>query len=657
MTLIMAAAAIYGVLQMALLASPVRSLRISTVLVTLAVGMYGSGVVATLIEYVYARAAVSHPGQSLSEAMGSGAYTLVPVIEELAQIAPLLLAGWNLKIRSQMGMADFVVLGAAAGAGLGLFEVLLAHMLDAQEAFPLPGGGGWMLSGGIGGIGSGAPYLPDWATVLSHWLPAQVGSLDMSYTETSLGTNLHLAWGAIDAFGVALLLRTRGWRRLLGLIPITYAMSHHALGNYPGPGGGRVPDDAWQRTLLKHFESLVGWLPLVCLVLAMVLDHAAIRRGKRAMPGILLEAERSGRTGLAALGGFAAWCMPWTPLIALRFARLRRGLLYSAGRVPPERIGELYGAVANIAVRINASDREGAWNSARVRAHLKSAGAHSPWRRRWPLLLVPLVLMLPSLLFLGAGSFTATKGLQKWFTTGKGPGILMWFGVAALVWTLIQLIMLIRAWRAARHQPVAEPLALIRLRLWASTGALATGGLLLFAHYRRDVPLDGRVAEQPVAMLLALLEDLELYAGIALTILALAALIMIFPPGGLAVAGGGIVTGAATVEAVHAAALGTAGVALMVQGGRGGDSDPVSSRDVHDSIRQGEREVDDVQVWKDGSLYFDTKKGNMLKILDRGDGTFDVVIKDPSNPSGKPITRFNTTEKYVEKRIESGEWE
>jgi uncharacterized membrane protein YgcG len=68
------------------------------------------------------------------------------------------------------------------------------------------------------------------------------------------------------------------------------------------------------------------------------------------------------------------------------------------------------------------------------------------------------------------------------------------------------------------------------------------------------------------------LENLELYAGIALTILALAALIMLFPPGGLVLAGGGILAGAASVEAAQAAALGTAGVLLMTQGAHEADS-------------------------------------------------------------------------------------
>ncbi|MFI6088500.1 RNase A-like domain-containing protein [Streptomyces sp. NPDC051218] len=572
MTLIMAAAAIYGVLQLALLASPTRSLKLTTVLVTVAVGVYGSGVMAVLIEYFYARAAVSHPGQSLTEAMGNGTYTLVPVVEELAQIAPLVLAGVNLKIRSQLGFADFVVLGAATGAGLGLLEVLLSHMLDAQRAFPLPDGGGWMLSGGIGSIGKGSPYIPDWSTVLSTWLPNSLGTLDISFTETSLGINLHLVWGAIDGLGVALLLRARGWRRLLGVLPLVYAIGHHALFNYTGGGSAGA---GWPRTLFKLPDAVLEWAPLACLVLAMALDYTAIRRGRQAMPATLLDAEREGRTGLAALGGFAAWRVPWSLLIALRFARMRRSLCYAAGRVPPDRLQSLHGAVSDTAARMNASNHPDAWEQTRVRSLLKSARRLRPWRRRWPLLVIPLILMLPSLLFLGVGSFTSTKDLQKWFTTGNGPRILLWFGVAALAWTLLQLILLLRAWRKTRQQPLAEIVALIRLRLWAAAGSLLTGGLLLFVHYRQGEPLDGD-ATGPAAMLLSFLEDLELYAGIALTILSLIALLMLFPPGGLALAGGGVLAGAAATEAaVHAGALGVAGIALMGHGaseGSGGGS-------------------------------------------------------------------------------------
>ncbi|MGW7206408.1 RNase A-like domain-containing protein [Streptomyces sp. NPDC054837] len=561
----MAAAAVYGVLQLTLLASPTRSLKLSTVLLTVAVGMYGSGVVAALIEYAYAHALVTQPGQSLRDAMGDGSYTVVPIVEELAKLAPLLLAGINLKIRSQLGLADFVVLGAATGAGLGLFEVLLGHMLDAQRAFPLHSSDGWMLSGGFSLTST---YIPGPGTVLGTWLPASLGVLDMSFTQPSLSTNLHLAWGATGAFGVGLLLRGRGPRRALGLVPLAYAIGHHALVNYGGQRGAHTED--WADSLLKGADGAVGWAPLACLVIAMAIDYAHIRRGKRAMPTVLLEAERAGRTGLTALTGFGMWCVPRTALIALRFARLRRSLLYAAGRVPPERIDVLYKAVTDTVSRMDAVEREGTRDAARIRARLKSARPPHPWRRRWPLLVIPLILMLPSLVFLGVGSFTATKNLQRHFTTGNGPRVLLWFGVAALVWTLIQLALLLRAWRTTRKQSLAEALALVRLRLWAATGAALFGGLLLISHFHADVPLDGRPTDA-LAMLLAALENLELYAGIALTMLSLAALIMLFPPGGLALVTGGVLVGeAASVAAVQAGALGVAGLALMGQGATGG---------------------------------------------------------------------------------------
>ncbi|MEV8018422.1 hypothetical protein AB0O76_19200 [Streptomyces sp. NPDC086554] len=264
-----------------------------------------------------------------------------------------------------------------------------------------------MLSGGIGSIGKGSPYIPDWSTVLSTWLPNSLGTLDFSFTETSLGINLHLVWGAVDGLGAALLLRARGWLLLLGVLPLMYAVGHHALFNYTGGGSGGA---GWAKTLFKFPDAVLDWARLVCLVLAMGLDYAAIRRGRGAMPAILLEAEREGRTGLAALGGFAAWRVPWSLLIALRFARMRRSLCYAAGRVPPDRLESLHAAVANTAARMNASNHQGAWETARVRSLLKSARRQRPWRRRWPLVVIPLILMTPSLLFLGVGLVHVHEG-------------------------------------------------------------------------------------------------------------------------------------------------------------------------------------------------------------------------------------------------------
>ncbi|MEU6084231.1 hypothetical protein [Streptomyces sp. NPDC047108] len=569
MSIVMVAAAIYGVLQLALIATPVRSLRLSTVLLAVAVGVYGSGVVAALIELGYAHSIASSATQPLTEAMGQGAYTLVPAVEELAKLAPLLVAGLNIKIRYQLGLADYVVLGAATGAGLGLYEVLLSHLLDAQRASEYPRGG-WMLSGGLS---LNSTYIPDWHTVLTTWLPASLGSLDISFTEPSLGTSLHLAWGATGAFGVGLLLRGGSYRRLVGLLPIVYATGHHTLVNYVGRRGAHPP--GWATSLLGTADDMVAYVPLGCLALAMALDFGHLRRGKQAMPAVLLHAERAGRSGSEVLAGFGTWCFPLTMLIALRFARMRRALLYAAGRTRADRLEALHQAVADTATRMDASNHGAAWDTARIRADLKAARACSPRRRRWPLLVMPLVLMAPSLVFLGIGSFTATKDLQEIFTSGNGPRLLLWFGMAGLVWMLVQLVLLLRSWSVTSRQPLAEPQALLRLRVFAAVGAALTTALLLVAHHG-GTPLDGEAVE-PLAMLLAALENLELYAGIALTLLALAALIMLFPPGGLALAGGGMVASAVTVEAAQAAALGTAGVLLMARGAQHGDGGNESS--------------------------------------------------------------------------------
>jgi hypothetical protein len=60
----------------------------------------------------------------------------------------------------------------------------------------------------------------------------------------------------------------------------------------------------------------------------MVADLRHVWRAKPVVSGVLLHAERAGRFGLSALVGYAARCVPWSTLIALRFARLRRSLLY-----------------------------------------------------------------------------------------------------------------------------------------------------------------------------------------------------------------------------------------------------------------------------------------------------------------------------------------
>jgi hypothetical protein len=45
-------------------------------------------------------------------------------------------------------------------------------------------------------------------------------------------------------------------------------------------------------------------------------------------------------------------------------------------------------------------------------------------------------------------------------------------------------------------------------------------------------------------------------------------------------------------------------------------------------------------------------------VLDNGNGTYDVVVRDMANPSGQPTTVLkDATQKYVDGKISRGDWE
>ncbi|TQJ87376.1 PrsW family intramembrane metalloprotease [Streptomyces sp. SLBN-31] len=466
MTLVMAVAVFWGVLQLFAVSWPTRSVRLSTVLLALAVGVYGCGVATALVQLAYTRLYADQSGQSLVTVVNTTGYTVAPWVEELIKVAPLLLAEGSLKVRRQWGLTDFVVVGAALGAGFGLLEAVLRFGLDADRAMARDGG--WIIPDSLS-----PPYVPGLKQVLTTWLPAPFSQLKLggpAVTETFS----HLVLTAMAGLGAGLLWRARGWVRLVSALPVAAAVAYHTVNNYA------VQEPASRAA--HWLESLDGraWAaPLVCLAIAGVVDLRQIHRGKRTVPGVLLTSERADGDSLGALLRYAAWRPPWSLVIALRYVRLRRSLLYAAASAPTDDAGELHQAVARITTRIEASDNQDAWRALDIRALLKAARTARGNRRRW-LLVIPCVLVLPSLLFLGVGSFTSTAGLQRFFSTGSGPKVLMGFGIAALAWIAYQLAVLLRMWRTASAQPLGELLAIHRFRLGTALGSATTGVLLLW---------------------------------------------------------------------------------------------------------------------------------------------------------------------------------
>ncbi|WP_328880890.1 RNase A-like domain-containing protein [Streptomyces sp. NBC_00299] len=555
MTLVMAVAAVWGVLQLFAISSPASSVRLSTVLLALAVGVYGCGVATALVEFAYTRVYAEQSGRSLVTVVNTTSYTVAPWVEELLKVSPLLLAGLSLRVRRQWGLTDFVVVGAALGAGFGLLEAVLRFGLDADRA--ITRGEGWIVPDSLS-----PPYVPGLGQVLTSWLPAPFSQLDLGGPPVT-ETFTHLVFTAMAGFGVGLLWRAHGWIRLLSILPIAAAAAHHTVNNY-----AVQEHSAGTKEWLESLNELAWAAPLVCLTIAMAADLRRLHRAKGTMPDVLLASERADGDSLGALLRYAAWRLPWSLLIVLRYVRLRRSLLYAAAEsTPPGETSDLRRVVAGITARMDASDNGRAWQSLNIRAWLKASRAARRTRERW-LLLIPCVLMLPALLFLGVGSFTSTAGLQEYFSTGAGPKILMGFGIAAMAWIAYQLVTLLRTWRRASAQPLGEVLAAHRFRIGTALGAATTGVLLLWRGLGAAGP-DGRAIR--TLHLLDALNTFLVYLGFALLLLSLLAL---FPPGGFALAGGGTV-GALTAEAaLSAGVLGTAGVVLMGLGasnGSGGD--------------------------------------------------------------------------------------
>jgi hypothetical protein len=82
----------------------------------------------------------------------------------------------------------------------------------------------------------------------------------------------------------------------------------------------------------------------------------------------------------------------------------------------------------------------------------------------------------------------------------------------------------------------------------------------------------------------------------------------------------------------------------------------IAMRDIHGKLRQAERDVMVSEVWERGAMYFQSDE-QVAKALSNGDGTYAVVIRDMSNPSGEPTSQIDRmTEAEILDKLESGRW-
>ena len=188
-------AQVWGVIQLIVLTSLARTVRVRTVLAAMAVGFYAIGPVTAFIQLSWIRIASHVFGKAVFDLTGVASYTVDPFIEEAMKLLPLLVLLLIPAIRRQWSVTDCLLIAAASGSGFGLAEHLFRYADYASTAQSVSGG--YAMT-----IGSATPLVPGIARTLISWIP-----LGVFFAANEFHLNWHLAWSAICGLAVGLFLR------------------------------------------------------------------------------------------------------------------------------------------------------------------------------------------------------------------------------------------------------------------------------------------------------------------------------------------------------------------------------------------------------------------------------------------------------------------
>jgi RsiW-degrading membrane proteinase PrsW (M82 family) len=624
----MAFAAVWGVVQLAVLGWGTRTVRLGTLLLATAAGAFACGAIAIAAELAYTRAVAAVTGDSVAAVVRSAGQTVDPFLEEVAKILPLVVAALHLRTRRQWGLTDFLLLGAAAGAGFALLEAVLRFGHQAAHATRVADG--WVLPTSLF-----PPHVPDPLAVLASWLPAPANTEFIGSLGEGTGTNLHLVWSAVAGLGVGLWFRLRGHVRWVGPALVLLAGADHASANYDVvPTPGTTLGDVLSAPF-RAGQPLVWLWPLLALAAAVVLDVRTLRAARAVAPFPRLRGEGTGTGAVRGLARYAALHPPWTSFLVLRFVALRRASLYGcADGVAPES-EPMLGVVADVRARMDVADHPAAWTGVGLRrvslgpdeADRTPAGV---LRRFWPVLLW-LVLLLPAVLYFLAGTTPSLAGVQDWL---ERPGV---FGAVVAVPAGFALVLL--AWQVVTgihvlpgvfREASGELPAIVQLRVGTALGASLIGVLGVSAW------LTGTNPARPLMSAFHAVEALDSLLLVGALALVLAAF-LVFPPAiGLTVVGSGpgttvlVPTVALSSGFATLTVLGTSGVMLsQAVGNSGGDPRPVGgSGSVPDLPRRPTPAKPPVHHWRLRRIVDDLWHGteNPHRI---GDGTvMDAVLNE-----------------------------
>jgi Bacterial toxin 37/PrsW family intramembrane metalloprotease len=565
MALLMLVATVWAVTQLVVLGSWSRTLRFSTLLLVVAFGAYACGVAGVVVQWGWTRLFSALTHTSLATLVDTASYTVDPVIEEVLKVLPLVLVGIFLpRVSRQLGFTDYLLVGAATGAGFGLFESLMRF--GTVRALTTSVDDGYLVQASLGG----AVVVPRIGTTLTAWLP------EPTSTEAILGPATggisHLAWTALAGAGIGWFWRRAGAQRWWGVVPIAYACADHMLYNYvvisSTVSGPLAPVNA----VVSWVHQRLGFFVLAGLVTAVILDRLTLASGREAHPELLLPGERTDGLEIRPLWVFARVAPPWTALVAGRFVLSRRAALYASALDPAD--DRLVDLLAHTRAQLDGARDPAPWAEAmRVVPRRPSGLLVTLGRllRDWRVL-VWLVVLVPALLYLVVGGFPATRGLQEVFRTSVGLWLLLACTAAGIVLLVLQLVPLIRSRAAALAVPAGETVGRYCVRIGTGAGALVAGVVLVAAAL-----IGGRAGDRTLVTNVHALDAL----GSMLVVLGLALFLwglLMFPPVALAATTLGTlvlvptVSGAVVLTSAGAAVLGGMGVYLNEASEGGGSS-------------------------------------------------------------------------------------
>ena len=446
-------AELWGVIQLIVLGSFARTVRVRTVFMAVAVGLYACAPLSVAMEASWIYAASWLTGTPAYQLMKIAAYTADPFVEEAVKVLPVVVLLTVPAIRRQWSITDCVLVSAATGAGFDLAEALYRHGAVSSSAVWNTSFGGWMLPGIVA-----TPTVPGPWTTVTSWLPPgvlpnELVTLSLNHYPT---VNLHLAWSAVGGLAAGLIwLRRDAIGRVAGVLLLTYVAVDHAVSNAHISTGALV------------LRNLLALMPIVALGIAWWCD----RRSQISSDEPRFAAEKSASWRTLGTLQVAVGRLPWSLFWLSDFVRMRRASNAAQAAGP----GDTDGLRATL---VDARDRI---------ARDLTRPASPPWpsiagtgRRlvsalRQPAVIVWLALMTPPVLWFAVGGWPQTAVVQEMMAGPLAWKAVLGLSVITQAWLAWQVVSAVRAWPITRRLPRADDAAMAGLQTACGIGAVALG--------------------------------------------------------------------------------------------------------------------------------------------------------------------------------------